>query len=341
MTLSGDQEALLNLLFSRGKTPEQIAGILGVERSELDVRLTGALEALAPGAPPLPTVVSLYLVGRADPISRADAASALEADPALARRSEAIEAALAARFPGTTRAKQTRSASDLPPADPLQAGKDPGPPETFVATPDEGEGGRKSLDQRNRRLLSILVAAAGLGAVVAAVVLVFGGGDGDSDPDAGPSGARLSPVEGESGRGSVEFGFAGTSFAANLSFSGLERNSRGQSYALWLDGPAGAFPVERLKVGAQGAVAGQAVLNEAIICFIAADLFTDLRLARSRDSEFRKALRQAVGSGDGGPFPEFVGQTVLTGRITMPEDTRETLVRECGGRNPEAGSQGS
>lgn len=348
MALTGDQKALLNLVVVRKKTPGEVATLLGVEDSEVETRLTEALEALVPGDPPLPPAIAIYLVGSADPIGRADAASSLDRDPELAERVKAIRAALGDDFPqeaGASRPSgeaqpkvgETRTAADSD-----RTAKQEEPVRDRASEPPPGDRpARRMPHLPDRRLLSILVSAAGLIAVVAAVVLLFGGEDGDSGADVGPTEARLSPVRGEAGAGSVEFGFSGTNFAANVSLSGLERSRSGESYALWLDGPVGAFPVERVRVGNQGTVAGQAVLNEAIICFIASDLFTDLKLARSSDSDFRQAVRQAVRSNQGGPFPEYTGKTVLAGRITMPADTRATLVRECGGRTRGAGNQGS
>lgn len=350
MALTRDQKALLTLLLTRKKSPDEIAGILGTDRSDVDARIVDSVEAVSPGEPALPEPVALSLVGQADPIARADSASALAADSRLAERAARIRTDLATQFPpndgdapSTARREVVSPANPKPTSDDVASEGRAEPDAATVggesADADESTGRR--LTQTNRRLLSILISAAGLVAVIAAVVLLVGGGDDDQPTDVGPTEARLSPAEGQSGRGSVEFGFAGTSFAANISLSGLDENRAGQSYALWLDGPVGAFPVERVRVGKQGAVAGQAVLNEAIICFIAADLFTDLKLSRSGDPEFRNALRQAVRSGNGGPFPEYVGETVLTGRITMPDDTRATLVTECGGRTPGTGSQGS
>jgi hypothetical protein len=352
MPLSGDQRALLNLLLVRGKSPDEIAGTLGVDRAAVETRVEAALAALAPEGPSIPPAVALQLVGRADPISRADAASAIAADPELAERVEKVRAGLESEFAeaGAIVGQRETSPTETkgpPPAKQAEAGAAADAARAESPEPESRaleEGGKRTtgtFDLRNRRLLSILVSAAGLILVVAAVLVLFGGGDGETPVEGGPTEARLTPVEGQSGRGTVEFGFAGTSFAANVAFSGLDRNRAGESYALWLNGPVGAFPVERVKVGRNGSVAGQAVLNEAIICFIAADLFTDLRLARSGDDEFRAALRQAVRSDGSGPFPDYVGKTVLTGRITMPADTRETLVRECGGRTPGSDNQGS
>ncbi len=348
MALSGDQNAVLNLVLVRKKTPGEVADLLGVEHSEVETRITEALEALVPGDPPLPPTIGLYLVGSADPIARADAASTLDRDPELAERAKRIRAALEADFPeaaGASRASGealSEGKGARPVGDPDHTARQDVPERDPAIEQPPGDGDvRRKPGLPDRRLLSILVSAAGLIAVVAAVVLLFGGDDGDPETDVGPTEARLSPLQGEAGTGSVEFGFSGTNFAANVSLSGLERNRSGESYALWLDGPVGAFPVERVRVGKQGSVAGQAVLNEAIICFIASDLFTDLKLARSSDSEFRQAVRQAVRPNRGGPFPEYTGKTVLAGRITMPADTRATLVRECGGRTQGAGNQGS
>lgn len=345
MALSDDQRALLQLLVVRKRSPGQIASILDVEESEVGSRTAIALEALAPGGADVPPAVALYLVGSADPITRADSASLLEREPELRERSDRIRDALSIEF-------GTEAPSRPPTTGPTSQEKseDGGTKSRFSdsaadgsqAVERSGEGGRRAMDPGQRRLLSILISAAGLAAVIVAVVLLVNGGDPGSDPVEAPTEARLTPVRGETGGGTVEFGFSGNEFAANISFTSLEPSTPGESYALWLDGPVGAFPFDRARVGTQGVVAGQSRINQAIICFIAADLFTDVKLSRSSDERFRGALRQAVTArGGSGPFPDYVGTTVLEGPISMPEETRQALVRECGGRTAGGDSQGS
>lgn len=340
MALSDDQRALIQLLVVREKSPEQIASILDVEEDEIGSRTAAALEALAPGGPDLPPAVALYLVGSADPIARADSASLLEGDPELRERSERVREALSLEFEEAT---PPPSLAPRPPKERIPGDRGSrSRADKPVANDEQGHRrNRREMDPGQRRLLSILVSAAGLAAVIVAVVLLVNSGDTGSDPVEAPTEAKLSPVRGETGGGSVEFGFAGNEFAANISFTSLRPSTPGESYALWLDGPVGAFPFDRATVGSQGVVAGQSRINQAIICFIAADLFTDVKLSRSSDDRFRRALRQAVTARSGsGPFPEYVGTTVLEGPISMPDETRQALVRECGGRAG-GGSQGS
>jgi len=349
VSLSGDQRALLQLLVVRGKGPGDISSLLDVDQAEVEARISGALETLVPGGQPIPAEVALLLVGQGDPMTRADAATMLDADPELAARAEDVRNALSTEFPGRP--------TDQPTSSPVGTSETSRPESSSSSTPKPGKGktttdgreaeqgvanGRQRMDPRQRRLLSILVSAVALIAIVVAVVLLLGGNGGDPDRATGPTEAKLAPVGGNSGSGTVEFGFAGTEFAANISVTGVNRNRQGDSYALWLDGPVGAFPFDRAKAGAQGVIAGQSSINQAIICFIAADLFTDVKLSRAPDAKFRKALRDAVAvRGGEGPFPKYVGQTILEGPISMPAETKETLVRECGGRVPAGGNQGS
>ena len=345
MALSDDQRALLQLLVVREKRPSQIASILDVEEAEIGSRTAVALEALAPGGPDVPPAVALYLVGSADPITRADSASLLEREPELQERSDRIREALSLEF-------GTASPSRAPTGQPTgKGGTGDGDKKSRLSGSEadgdqlaqkSGEGRRREMDPGQRRLLSILISATGLAAVVIAVVLLVNGEDPGSEAVEAPTEARLTPVRGETGGGTVEFGFSGNEFAANVSFTSLKPSTPGESYALWLDGPVGAFPFDRARVGTQGVVAGQSRINQAIICFIAADLFTDVKLSRSSDQRFRGALRQAVAArGGSGPFPEYVGTTVLEGPISMPDETRQALVRECGGRTAGGGNQGS
>lgn len=350
MPLSGDQRALLQLLMVRRKSPEEISDLLDIERPELDSRIGNALEALAPGGEEIPREVGLLLVGQADPMTRADAAGMLDADPGLAARADQARDALAREFPETGNGAPVEtpvraSGNSGPPRGATRPGADErsGSPESGDAeTTGTVDASRPGLDHRQRRLLSILVSAVGLIAIVVAVVVLLGGDEEEPDLETGPTEARLAPVEGGSGSGRIEFGFAGSEFAANVSVRGVDRSGKGTSYALWLDGPVGAFPFDRAKAGPQGVIAGQSSINQAIICFIAADLFTDVKLSRAPDGKFRKALEDAVSvRGGEGPFPDFVGKTILEGPISMPEETRRTLVRECGGRVPAGDNQGS
>jgi hypothetical protein len=57
-----------------------------------------------------------------------------------------------------------------------------------------------------------------------------------------------------------------------------------------------------------------------------------MRLSRVTNAEMRQTLLQARAGDGGGPqgqLPEFVGDLVLEGPISMPEDAREQILRTC------------
>lgn len=181
----------------------------------------------------------------------------------------------------------------------------------------------------------------GLAAIIGVVVLLGGGGAEQqvSEGPPPPTRAILEPPEGADGRGRVDFGFAGNRFAANVSLSELSPNRGREGYALWLEGPAGSFPFDSARVGEDGTITGQSEISQAIICFIAADLFSEVKVSRVGDAELTRVLREAVNRNvRQADFPDYVGETVLSGPISMPAETKENIIEVCGGRNPSAGS---
>src|SRR5215203_648015 len=82
MTLTADQQAMLQLLLERGQSYDDLASVLGVGVDEVRTRARAALTELAGGADPDAEVgLTDYLLGQADPIGRADAVRHLQADP--------------------------------------------------------------------------------------------------------------------------------------------------------------------------------------------------------------------------------------------------------------------
>ncbi len=99
---------------------------------------------------------------------------------------------------------------------------------------------------------------------------------------------------------------------------------------LWLTGSAGAFPIHQSEVGDDGAIAGQIKINQAVICFIAADVFPNMRLSLVNDPQMEAVLRQAARANRGqGAFPDYAGETVLEGGIAMPEASKEQILPSC------------
>ena len=88
--------------------------------------------------------------------------------------------------------------------------------------------------------------------------------------------------------------------------------------------------IHQSQVKDDGAIAGQIQINQAVICFIAADIFPNMRLSLVNNSEMEAVLKQAEQANKGqGAFPEYVGQTVLEGGIAMPQESKEQILPSC------------
>ncbi|OLE38558.1 MAG: hypothetical protein AUG48_01425 [Actinobacteria bacterium 13_1_20CM_3_68_9] len=81
MPLTGDQQALLQLLLERGQRYADLASLLGVDEAEVRTRARAALTELAGADPDRNVGLTDYLLGQADPIGRADAVRHLKDDP--------------------------------------------------------------------------------------------------------------------------------------------------------------------------------------------------------------------------------------------------------------------
>ncbi len=153
--------------------------------------------------------------------------------------------------------------------------------------------------------------------------------DANAPPE--PTTATLEAVEGQSGSGTAEFGFSGTELAANLEVENLEPSADGETYTAWLTGPENvAYPITQQDVGDDGTINGQLAISEEIICFIAADAFTDLTVSRVSESEMKSTLAAAGKANDGkGDFPDYIGETVVTGPIVMPYAAKKQVIPTC------------
>jgi len=336
MALSEDSRSLLQLLLARDKSYSDIAGLLGVDESEVRARAHSALTEINGSDPDRGANLTDYLLGQADPLDRAATARALAEDPEVRETASDLSAQLRLLVPG----------ADLPALDVTAGSLGSGSRRSREARNQASKKSTESDSARNRsvggffsgltmaqrRLLAILVLAAVLIVVVLAVVALV---DSDGNDESGnadepaPTTAILRPVEGEQGRGVVNFGFSGTELAAQLQFSELEPSAQGQSYVVWLFGPGGSFPINQSSVDDAGAIAGQVPINQALLCFIAGDLFPDMRLSRVDNAEIRRTLRQVRTGGEDAQLPEFVGDLVLEGPISMPQEAKDEILPAC------------
>lgn len=332
MPLSEDSRALLQLLLARGKSYSDISALLGIDESEVRKRAASALAEVDPSVPAPDQEMTDYLLGQADPITRADVGSRISGDPEVAEQADSLTDQLRLLFPGADLPKpgSATGGKPRPAAKPVPAGDQPN--QEKASSPRTG--GFSSVSHHQRRLIAILLGCGLLAAVVILLVTGVIGGSDDEPEKATPSPtvAVLQPVGNEQGSGQVQFGFAGTTLAANLAISDLEPSTKGEGYVIWLYGSSGAFPIYAAKVGKSGAISGQIDLNEAVICLVASDFFPTLRVSRASNKEFNAALKQAsLTNQKNVKLPDYTGTTVLEGPIAMPQTAKDTIVPICNG----------
>jgi hypothetical protein len=336
MALSEDSRSLLQLLLARGKSYSDIAELLGVGESEVRARAQAALTEINGSNPDREANLTDYLLGQADPIERASTARALAENPDARETASELSAQLKLLVPGADLPKLDATAGSLTGGSRRSREKNAASKSKSAKPTDEGgkSGARgffKGLTMAQRRLLAILVLAAILIAVIVLVISLVSSDDPENTTAEQPAAttAVLRPVEGQQGRGVVNFGFSGTELAAQLQFNDLEPSAEGQSYVVWLFGPGGAFPINQARVTDAGAIAGQVAINQALICFIAGDLFPDMRLSRVNDDEMRETIQQARSGGNNAELPQFVGELVLEGPISMPQEAKDRILPVC------------
>ena len=334
MPLSEDSRALLQLLLRRGKSYADISGLLGIDESEVRARAAAALAEVDPSVPAPDPELTDYLLGQSDPIAEAEVRRRLGDDQALSEQAESLSDQLRLLVPGASLPGSDAPAKSEAPASRPEPARAQAP--ASATSSGDGKGGFSSITSHQRRLIAVLLGAALLAAVVILLVTgVFGGGSDDDEGDAptpSPTVAVLQPAANEQGSGQVQFGFAGASLAANLSISDLKPSRKGEGYVIWLDGATGAFPIHAARVNQQGSISGQIPVNEAVICLIASDFFPTLRVSRTDNREFNQALREVrVNDETNVRLPEYTGKTVLEGRISMPQDAKDTIVPICNG----------
>lgn len=325
MSINQDDRALIQLVLVRGKSYSDIAQLLDTDPGSVRARAHGALARLEGVDPVQVDPFADYLLGQDD---RPEAArAALERGQGMNATALAIRDQLVVLAPG----------AEIPEIPQTDATRQPAPPgRTDEKSRGSTAGALERLDPGRKTLLAGLVLATALAAVVAVVLLVGPSGEDDGAPDSEPAAttAVLAPVAGQEGEGKLDFGFSGVDFAANVRITGLARSQANESYAIWLDGPIGSFPIQQATVGESGEISGQISINQAIICFIAADLFTDASLSRTPNGDLTRAIREARrASGGRGDFPSYTGRRVLEGPILMPAESKERINRTCAGQD--------
>ncbi len=263
-TLPAPQRAVLSLILAKGKSYDEIAGLLGLEVAAVRERAHLALDALAPrdGARPAPrhrAAIGNYLLGQ-----QVDTAATTFAylESSVAGRdwaralARALEPLADGRLPSIPPdpdlpASAVAAPAEPAPAEPAAAPPPPParPPETAPQEDDPpAEDTLSSAPAVSRRGGALLIAGGVvlLAAVVAAAVLLFTGGTGRkatpkpaapaaTTPQATLAGQiTLKPAPGTSARGLAAVFARAARRGVAIAVSGLRPTSAHLTYAVWL-----------------------------------------------------------------------------------------------------------
>jgi hypothetical protein len=346
VAVTDEQRTMLQLLLEGGQSYDDIGGLLGISGDDVRERAREALREMGGADPDAQASLTDYLLGKADPIGRADAVRQLQNDPAsneLASRLVAQLRLLAPRasLPEIPTARGGRRAAAPPPpptAGPVATG--PAPGEQPAAKPS-GEslparlagrlGGltgrlreRRPDSVRNQRLMFGLGAAGLLVIAVVAALVVFGGDDSGGDgtettattttANEDVTVVNLEPVEGSEATGQAAFGAVGNQPALRINIAGLEPTTKTENYIVWLyNSSKVAFPLARQQVGDDGNLRGDAPVPNALVSLLPQFGCVDVSLASNKQTS--QALKAAA---KGQNLPRHTGSSILRGMIPRP-----------------------
>lgn len=327
-TLRGDQRALLQLLYERGQSYEDISGLLGVGANEVRERARAALAEIGEGDPDAEVPLTDLLLGKADPIARADAVRHLQGDPEALSLAQRIQAGLTLLAPGVKpvrlpepRGRVRRAAI------PIGEGRVT-PSEAAVPAPSS-ERPDATTGRRRNQLLALLV---GVGVVAVVLILavagVFDGGEASSGGDGTAAAVggeeitsvNLKPVDGSGVAGKATFRLVDDEqLVIDLEASGLDPEPAAtDAYLLWLIiGERAGYPVSTpLQPDANGSFKNTITVPTAIAVTFGSQA-TAVRLSRTPLDELRREVRAAAKQEV--PILPFVGTDLASGKIPLVE----------------------
>jgi hypothetical protein len=323
MTLTSDQQAMLQLVLERGQSYGDIAAVLGVGVDEVRTRARTALTDLGGGDPDAEVGLTDYLLGQADPIGRADAVRHLQGDPEARQLTERLierlrEVAPAAELPELPAPRERRAVLGRRAAPGAEAAR-----EGDAAAPTRS----RFRDTLSRRQQQVIVA---LGAVALLVLMgglalagAFGGGE-DSEPateteattaaeDDVLASVRLDPRGGGDGSGEASFGVAtGDQPYVDVELDGLSAPQENQSYVVWLLLTENqGYPLSPLEVSSDGSFSDRFPIPQFAIPIASRARFVDISLSENRSllGNLERAVR------DQKPVLGYQGESVLRGEI--------------------------
>jgi hypothetical protein len=346
MALTDEQRSMVQLLLG-GQSYDDIASLLGTSPDEVRSRARAALTEIGGADPDAQVALSDFLLGKADPIGRADAVRHLQGDPeanALATRlvSQLRLLVPGAELPDIPAPKGGRraappapstSASAPPPSTPSVPSPATGAPTPQPQSPSAKEplagrvGGALSSLGGSRPRSQVIALIAGVGLLVLVGVLLITGvvGGDDSGEDGGDTATtasdenlvivQLGPLGGADSEatGQAVFAQAEDQPLLQINLDGLPPAGQGNNYIVWLyNSDEIAFPLARDQVGENGSLTGAAPIPQEILPLLSQFGCVDVSLASNQETQ--QALRQAI---DGQTLPGHTGESVLRGQVPI------------------------
>lgn len=330
MALSADQTAMLELLVDGDRSYDELADLFGLERSEVRLRARTALAAIGGSDPDRTVPLSDYLLGKADPIDRADAVRHLKEDPddhALARR---ILAGLAEIAPAAALVKLPPEPSGgrfmrKAPATPAAVSSPGGVPRS--------SGRASSLSAQQKRLISILGGGAIiLIAIVLAVTGAFAGGDSGTDSQSSTDLANGTDANGNEtatiplsapgkgkAKGQAVIGVAsGDQAYVDIALTGLDPAPKGEAYVVWmLLAKDQGYPLVPIQTTKQGTYQNRFPVSSQVLPIVTR--VQDVNISLAKITEIEKEIKKAATKGN--PVITRIGDTVLDGPIPRSAQT--------------------
>ena len=350
MALTDEQRSLLQLLLEGGQGYDDIGSLLGMAPDEVRSRARAALTEIGGADPDAQVGLSDFLLGKADPIGRADAVRHLQNDPeanALAARLLTQLRLLApqAELPEIPAPKGGRAASRPPPeaqrpGHPASASRPPAGSPARCAARAPRSGGTRWSRSASRRAAGAGRGARDRGRLRRRRRRWRGRGDRDHR-DRGDTEdltiVHLTPLDGDSGAsGQAVFAQAQDQPLLQINLTGLEPAGQDQNYIVWLyNSDRVAFPLARDQVGENGNLTGAAAIPQEILPLLAQFGCVDVSLASN--AETQEALQQAV-EGQTLPAPQRRDRAARPDPDAARREAPTGADSQCGGAGAGGGA---
>lgn len=336
--LQDDQRALLQLLYERGQGYDDISGLLGVSVDEVRDRARRALQEIGGADPDAEAPLTDFLLGKADPIGRADAIRYLQSNPEALALSERIQAAITLLAPGAKPVKLPEPRGKVRKAALPIAATPKG--EDAKTSPAASQPEISGLRPSSRSRLIAILTGVGVIAIVA-ILAIAGVFEGDQaaenaavgagqpvgqDTESGDGQQKITAVDLESVNGSGVGGTAtftlvnGQQLVVDVDVQGLDPSPpEGSTYLLWLlIGENAGYPISTpLRPNENGSLQSRiAVPTQIAVTF--GSQASAVSISETKVSELRKEVKAAAEQQ--APILPFVGTNLASGEIPLVQN---------------------